>query len=62
MHAIGFQIAAATVGAATIPGLTGMAIEPWGVEIIAKVAVGVAVSLFVIHESILWLHSQRTSL
>jgi fucose permease len=52
-HAIGFQIAAATLGAATIPGITGVAIERLGVDIIATAAVCVAVCLMVVHESLL---------
>jgi fucose permease len=49
-HAIGFQIAAATLGAATIPGVTGLAIGRLGVESVAVAAVCVAVSLLCVHE------------
>lgn len=56
VHAIGFQIAAATVGAATIPGLAGLAIEQWGITIIASIAVVIAVSLLAVHEFIVRVH------
>ncbi len=61
VHAIGFQIAAATLGAATIPGLTGLAIEHFGVHVVAVIAVCVALSLFTVHESMLWIHRQKNS-
>ena len=52
-HAVGFQIAAATLGAATVPGITGVVIEQWGVNAIAFMAVGVAVCLLTVHETLL---------
>lgn len=53
-HAIGFQIAAATLGAATIPGITGVMIEHWGVNAIAITATCVATSLICVHEILLF--------
>lgn len=49
-HAVGFQVSAATVGVASVPGLAGMLAEQWGLTAIGWVLVGCAVALLVLHE------------
>jgi fucose permease len=50
VHAIGFQIAAATVGVAVIPGLAGFLVQPFGADSIAKLALVVGGVLLTAHE------------
>ena len=50
VHAIGFQIAAATVGAAVIPGLAGFLVQPFGADSIAKLALVTGTVLLTVHE------------
>jgi len=52
-HAVGFQVSAGMIGAATLPGLAGVLVEPFGLEAIAAFAVGLAVLLLAIHEVLL---------
>lgn len=52
-YAIGFQVSAATAGAATLPSLAGIMAETWGLEMLAYSAVGMAIIVFVLHERVL---------
>jgi fucose permease len=52
-HAIGFQVSAAMLGTATLPSLSGVLAERFGLESVAAGAVGMAVMLLVLHESLL---------
>jgi fucose permease len=52
-HAIGFQVSAATLGAAALPSLSGLLAEKFGLETIAVVAVGLAFVVLLLHESLL---------
>lgn len=49
-HAVGFQVSAATVGVATVPGLAGLLAEWLGLAAVGWVLVGCAVALLVLHE------------
>lgn len=53
-HAIGFQVSAAMVGAAVLPGLCGMLGEKAGLEAISPAFIGMAALLVVLHEALLW--------
>jgi fucose permease len=50
VHAVGFQIAAATVGVAAIPGLAGFLVQPFGADSIAKLALVIGTLLLTVHE------------
>jgi fucose permease len=50
-NAIGFQISAASLGFATLPGLAGFMAERLGLEIIGPVLVVLAVAMFLLHEA-----------
>ena len=52
-HAIGFQVSAATLGAAALPSLAGVLAEAWGLETLAYAAVGMALIVWVLHERLL---------
>jgi fucose permease len=52
-HAIGFQVSAATLGAAALPSLSGLLAEQFGLEALAAAAVGMALMVFLLHESLL---------
>ena len=52
-HAVGFQVSAAMLGAATMPGLAGLLVERLGLEVAARIAVVLASLLFVMHEALL---------
>lgn len=52
-RAIGFQVAAATLGAAAVPGLTGVLARAYGLEIIGPYLLAAAVVLALLHEAIL---------
>jgi len=52
-HAIGFQIAAAYLGLAAIPGLTGVLARWYGMEAIALVIESSAVATLLLHEAVL---------
>ncbi|MBL8796612.1 MAG: MFS transporter [Planctomycetia bacterium] len=52
-HAVGFQVSAAMLGAAALPGTAGLFGERWGLETIAKFAVGLAAGLWLLHEVLL---------
>jgi fucose permease len=53
VHAIGFQVSAAMVGAAVLPGATGLLAEAWGLEVVGATAVALALLLFLLHEGLL---------
>ena len=52
-HAIGFQIAAAYLGVAAIPGLTGVLARWYGLEVIALVIAVSALATLLLHEALL---------
>jgi fucose permease len=52
-HAVGWQVSAAMVGAAAVPGLAGLAAGAWGLEAVALVVLAAAVLLFGLHEALL---------
>ena len=51
-YAIGFQVSAAMLGAIIIPGLTGLLVQWYTLELIGIVLITVALLLFLLHESI----------
>ena len=52
-HAIGFQVSAAMLGVALLPGAAGIAAQTAGLEIVPLIAVALSLLLFVIHERLL---------
>jgi len=50
-NAIGFQVAAAGLGVAVLPGLAGVLAERWGLEIIGPFLFVAAVAMFILHET-----------
>jgi fucose permease len=52
-HAIGFQIAAAYLGVAAVPGLTGVLARWYGMEVIALVIASSALATLLLHEAVL---------
>jgi len=52
-HAIGFQVSAATLGAAALPSLTGYLAERLGLETLSAAPVAMALILLLLHESLL---------
>lgn len=50
-NAIGFEISAASLGFATLPGLAGLLAERMGLEVIGPVLVTFAVVMFLLHEA-----------
>jgi fucose permease len=52
-HAVGFQVGAAMIGAAVVPGAVGLAAEGYGLETVAPAAVGLAGLLWLLHEVLL---------
>lgn len=53
VHAIGFQVSAAMLGATALPSLSGFLAEKFGIETIAAAAVGLAFVVLFLHESLL---------
>jgi fucose permease len=49
-NAIGFQVAAASLGIAVLPGLGGVLAERVGLEVIGPYLVALAVAMFTLHE------------
>lgn len=49
-HAVGFQVSAATVGVATLPGLAGLLAERLGLTAVGWLVVACAVALLLLHE------------
>ena len=60
-HAIGFQVSAAMLGAAALPATTGLAINRFGLELVATISLALALSLFVLHEALLFRDRHLTS-
>lgn len=52
-NSVGFQVGAATLGAAVVPAITGVLARHLGVEAIAGVLVSVALGVLVLHELVL---------
>jgi fucose permease len=52
-HAVGFQVSAAMLGAAVVPGLAGLLAQGWGLEVVARFAVLLAALLGAMHELLL---------
>jgi fucose permease len=50
-NAIGFQISAASLGFATLPGLAGLLAERLGLEAIGPILVAFATAMFLLHEA-----------
>jgi fucose permease len=59
-HAIGFQVSAATLGAATIPAVAGLLAESWDLQAVAWFSVVLAAILFLVHEFILRMTQTKT--
>jgi fucose permease len=53
-QAIGFQVAAACLGTAALPGLAGVLARRQGVQVIAPFILIVALALLVLHEIVVW--------
>jgi fucose permease len=53
-HAIGFQVAAAMVGAALVPSLVGLLAGWYGLGVVAVAPVGLSCLVMVLHEALLW--------
>ena len=53
VHAVGFQVTAAMLGAVVIPTLTGLAVTGLGLEVVAGVALGLTLLLLLGHELLL---------
>jgi fucose permease len=58
-NAIGFQIAAASLGIAALPGLAGVLAENMGLEIIGPFLLAASIVMFLLHEVIV--HRTRTA-
>lgn len=52
---IGFQVSAACLGAAGVPGITGLLARSFGLEIIGPVLLVVALLLLAAHEAVVWM-------
>lgn len=59
-HAIGFQVSAAMLGTATLPSVSGLLAERFGLEAVPVVAIGLAAMLLLLHESLLIPSRKRT--
>ena len=53
VHAIGFQVGAATLGAAALPSFTGFLAQRLGLETLAAAPVGMALAVLILHETLL---------
>ncbi|MBY0526686.1 MAG: MFS transporter [Gemmataceae bacterium] len=51
-HAIGFQVSAAMLGAALVPGCVGLIADEYGLEMVSPAAVALAGSLWLLHEAL----------
>lgn len=54
-HAIGVQVSAATLGGAALPSVSGLLAQRFGLEILGLAAVGMALMVWLLHESLLML-------
>jgi fucose permease len=61
-HAVGFQVSAAMLGAAVVPGLAGLLAEWKGLEAVARLAVLLAAFLWAVHEILLFQANTRVDL
>ena len=52
-HAIGVQVAAAYLGAATVPGIAGVLARDFGLEVVGPVLTGTALGVLALHELVL---------
>jgi fucose permease len=52
-HAVGFQVGAAMIGAAAMPGVVGVIGDAWGLWTVGPAALGLACVLLVLHEALL---------
>lgn len=53
VHAIGFQVSAAMLGAAIVPGIAGLLAETQ-IELVGRFAIVIAAALLITHEGLLW--------
>jgi fucose permease len=60
-NAIGFQVAAASLGLAALPGLAGVLAENVGLETIGPFLLAVAIVMFLLHEATLSGRRQRSA-
>jgi fucose permease len=60
-NAIGFQISAASLGFATLPGLAGLLAERLGLEVIGPILVAFAVAMVLLHEAFVRSSTHRES-
>jgi fucose permease len=58
-HAIGFQVSAAMLGAASLPSLSGLFAQRLGLNSVTTATVVMAAALFLLHESVLVRDRQR---
>jgi len=49
-HAVGFQVGAAMIGAATVPGAIGLVAQRWGLSVVPACIIVVAVADLLLHE------------
>ncbi|HZJ00220.1 MAG TPA: MFS transporter, partial [Gemmatimonadaceae bacterium] len=61
-HAIGFQVSAAMLGAASLPSLSGLIAQRLGLNSVTTAAAVMAAVLFLLHESVLLRDRQRSAL
>jgi len=52
-HAVGFQVGAATVGGAVVPGAVGIVAQSQGLAVVPACLIGLAVADFVLHEALM---------
>ncbi|NJL06547.1 MAG: MFS transporter [Chloroflexaceae bacterium] len=60
-YVISFQVAAASIGAGTIPAATGWLVEQLGLEAVGGVIGGLALGVVLLHEAVLLLGSARAT-
>jgi fucose permease len=52
-HAVGFQISGAILGAAAVPGLTGVAADRFGLEVVTLVPIAAGLAFLVLNETLI---------
>jgi fucose permease len=52
LNAIGYQVGAASLGIAVLPGLAGILVERFGVDIVGPYLFGATILIFLLHETI----------
>jgi fucose permease len=60
-HAIGFQVSAAYLGAAALPGLAGVLARRVGLEVVGPMMLVAALALLALHEAVRWASSHPSS-